>query len=312
MTPFPRRRLVVVVLIAACCAAIAAGAFWLSNGRTRLSPTMAFGGLVPRWAHPPKPTHVIIVVEENKATESIIGSASAPYINQLARQGAFFTHASGVAHPSQPNYLALFAGVTNNDGDDCPEDSVPSSTPTLGGRLRAAGLSFSGYSEGMPAVGYTACRVEDQRHGYARKHNPWVNFDDVPSSENRPFTSLPMDYDKLPTVSFIIPSLAHDMHDGTIAQGDAWLREYIGPIVDWARTHDGLVVVTWDESDEQRTNHIPTIFIGQNVKPGRYDETITHYNVLRTIEDLYGLAPVGKSLLAAPIQDCWRQEQDSR
>lgn len=305
MTEFLRRRWVVVVVVGVAILAVGAGALWFNSGRTRLSPTMAFGGLIPRWVHPPRPTHVIVIVEENKATESIIGSPHAPFINELAREGALFTHSSGVAHPSQPNYLGLFSGVTNSDGDDCPESTVPASTATLGGRLRSKGFSFTGYSEGMPTVGYTGCGVPGQPHGYARKHNPWVNFDDVPPTDNRPLQTMPSAYDKLPTATFIIPSLANDMHDGTIAQGDSWLRNNVGPIIAWARTHGALVILTWDESDEQRSNHIPTIFVGQDVKPGRYDEPITHYNVLRTIEDFYGLAPVGKSLVAAPIQDCW-------
>jgi hypothetical protein len=305
MTAFPRRWLIPVVILGVVLLAAAAAAVWFNNDRTRLSPVMAIGGLVRKWPHPPRPTHVIVIVEENKASESIIGSASAPYINELARKGAFFTQASGVAHPSQPNYLAIFAGVTNSDGDDCPEETVPASTPTLGGRLKSSGLTFGGYSEGMPTVGFTGCSVPGQPHGYARKHNPWVNFDDVTPTENLPLKLLPSAYNKLPTVAFIVPTLAHDMHDGTIAAGDAWLHDNVGPIVDWAQTHGALVIVTWDESDEQRSNHIPMIFIGQDVKPGRYYEATNHYNVLRTIEDFYGLAPLGKSLLAAPIEDCW-------
>lgn len=306
MTTDRRRRSIPIVILGVVLLAVAAAvAGWFNNDRTRLSPVMAVGGLVQKWQNPPHPTHVIVIVEENKASETIIGSAGAPYINELVRKGAFFTQASGVAHPSQPNYLALFAGVANSDGDDCPEATVPASTPTLGGRLRSKKLTFGGYSEGLPAVGFTGCSVPGQRHGYARKHNPWVNFTDVPSSENLPLKWLPSAYGRLPTVSFIIPSLEHDMHDGTIATGDAWLRDNVGPIVNWAQTHDALVIVTWDESDEQRTNHIPTLFVGEGVKPGRYDEAINHYNVLRTIEDFYGLPHLGKSVIAAPIEDCW-------
>jgi titin len=41
------------------------------------------------------------------------------------------------------------------------------------------------------------------------------------------------------------------------------------------------------------------------VKPGSYPETINHYNVLRTIEDMYGLPHIGNSATATPILDCW-------
>jgi hypothetical protein len=109
----------------------------------------------------------------------------------------------------------------------------------------------------------------------------------------------------LPTVSFVIPNLNNDMHDGTVAQADAWLRRHLDRYVRWARTHNSLLIVTWDEDDNSQDNQIPTIVTGQPVKPGSYAEQIDHYSVLRTLEDLYGLPDVGSSASAAPIGDCW-------
>jgi hypothetical protein len=42
------------------------------------------------------------------------------------------------------------------------------------------------------------------------------------------------------------------------------------------------------------------------VQTGRYEQRITHYNVLRTIEDLYGLPHAGASADAAPIVPIWK------
>ena len=39
------------------------------------------------------------------------------------------------------------------------------------------------------------------------------------------------------------------------------------------------------------------------VTPGEYPERIDHYRLLRTIEDVYGLAPLGESAAAEPIRD---------
>ena len=63
----------------------------------------------------------------------------------------------------------------------------------------------------MPGVGFTGCSSHDGL--YARKHNPWVNFSDVPASANQPFTSFPTNFTSLPTVSFVVPNLQNDMHD---------------------------------------------------------------------------------------------------
>jgi acid phosphatase len=60
----------------------------------------------------PNPAHVVIVVEENRSYASIIGNGSAPYINSLATNGASMMQSFAVTHPSELNYLALFAGNT--------------------------------------------------------------------------------------------------------------------------------------------------------------------------------------------------------
>lgn len=250
----------------------------------------------------PRPDHVVVVVMENKQYSSIIGNASAPYINHLASDGASFTRSHAVAHPSQPNYLALFSGSTQGIEDSsCPHTFTG---PNLASELTAAGLTFAGYSESMPHDGYTGCDAGD----YARKHNPWVNFTNVPATDNRTLASLPGDYTELPTVSFVIPNLANDMHDGTVAQGDAWLRTHINGYAQWATTHNSELVVTWDEDDnDTAANQIPTVIVGAHVRPGAYDEPITHYNVLRTLEDLYRLPHAGQSASAAPISDVFNR-----
>ena len=102
--------------------------------------------------------------------------------------------------------------------DSCPHTFAGAN---LGSQALAAGLGFAGYSEGLPSVGYTGCTSGR----YARKHNPWVNFTNVPAASNQPLTSFPTDYSTLPAVSFVIPNLDHDMHDGTIAQGDTWIHD---------------------------------------------------------------------------------------
>jgi acid phosphatase len=247
----------------------------------------------------PQPDHVVVVVEENHSFADIIGRPDAPYLNSLAGQGALFTQSFAVAHPSEPNYLALFSGSTQGITDDsCPHTFT---TPNLGAQLISAGHSFAGYSEGLPAPGATVCSAGE----YARKHNPWVNFPSVPASANLPFSAFPTDYASLPTVSFVIPNLANDMHDGSISQGDSWLRTHLDGYVQWAMTHRSLLVVTWDEDDLSQANQVPTIIVGAQVKPGRYAERITHYSVLRTLETAYGLPPVGAAASATAITDCW-------
>ncbi|HEX5121325.1 MAG TPA: alkaline phosphatase family protein [Pseudonocardiaceae bacterium] len=249
---------------------------------------------------PPRFDHVVIVMEENHSFNDIIGSSSAPYINGLAAQGALFADSFAVTHPSQPNYVALFSGSTQGlTSDSCPHTFTANN---VGNQLRAAGFSFTGYSEGLPADGSTVCTSGE----YARKHSPWTNFSDLPATVNTKFSEFPTDLTTLPTVSFVIPNLLDDMHDGTVAEGDTWLRDNIDAYVQWATAHNSLLIVTWDEDDNSMNNQIPTLFVGAHVTPGKYTERVTHYNVLRTLQDAYGLAPLGNSATATPITDVWQ------
>jgi PKD repeat protein len=258
----------------------------------------------------PTPDHVVIVVLENHGYSQIIGSSSAPYINSLATDtdGALFTQSFGVEHPSQPNYLDLFSGSNQSVILDFTPFSflLPFTTPNLGAALLQHGRTFTGYSEDLPSVGYTG----DNSGQYYRKHNPWVNWqgtgtNGIPSALNQPFTAFPSNYNNLPTVSFVIPNQDHDMHDGTIAQADIWLRTNIDGYVQWAKQHNSLLMLTFDEDDNGSNNQITTIFVGQMVKFGQYPEHITHYNVLRTLEDMYALPYAGSSSTATAISDCW-------
>lgn len=256
----------------------------------------------------PRPDHIVVVVEENKSFSQIVGNPEAPYINSLARRGALFTHSFGVGHPSQPNYLALFSGSTQGVTDDsCPQACTGE---TLAGELFRTGRSFGSYAESMPSAGYTGCSHD----GYARKHNPYVNWQGrgLPASANMPLASFPDQYARLPTVSFVIPDMEHDMHDGTIGMGDAWLAEHLGSYVQWAALHNSLLILTWDEGPRTGDNRIPTIFVGPMVRRGVYSRRIDHYDVLRTIGDMYGLGSLGKSGAATPIVEVWNPPGASR
>jgi acid phosphatase len=110
----------------------------------------------------------------------------------------------------------------------------------------------------------------------------------------------------LPTVAWFTPNLCHIIHDCNLPTGDAWLAATLPTYVDWAATHNSLLVITFDEAGHDVPNHIPTIFVGPMVLPGNTAQVINHYSILRTIEDMYGLAHIGKAAQAAPITGIWR------
>ncbi|MBI2700256.1 MULTISPECIES: alkaline phosphatase family protein [Mycobacterium] len=250
----------------------------------------------------PAYTHVVVVIEENRSQANIIGNKAAPFINALAAGGAMMAQSFAETHPSEPNYLALFAGSTFGlTKDSCPVDV--GAQPNLASELLAAGRTFGGYAEDLPAVGSTACSAGK----YARKHVPWVNFSNVPASVSVPFSAFPGpgNYASLPTVSFVIPNNDNNMHDGSIAQGDAWLNSRMAAYANWARANNSLLILTWDEDDGGPRNQIPTVFYGAHVQPGSYNETISHYNVLSTLQEMYGLPKTGYAATAPVIATIW-------
>ena len=112
---------------------------------------------LPARAALPRPAHVVVVIEENHTLAQVIESGNAPYLSTVARSGALFTQAHGVTHPSQPNYFALFAGLTNANGDGCPAAGLSRTAPNLASELLAAGFTFVAYSEALPKAGFLGC-----------------------------------------------------------------------------------------------------------------------------------------------------------
>jgi acid phosphatase len=249
-----------------------------------------------------RPDHIVLLMLENKDYASINGSAEAPYLNSLARQGATFTHSFAITHPSQPNYVAIISGSTQGvTSDACPQQFR--GKENLPHQLLAAGLGFVGYSESMPAAGFTGCSAAGL---YARKHNGWVDFDNVPDTSNQPFSAFPTDFSTLPTLAYVVPNLCNDMHDCPISTGDRWTRDHLDAYVQWAKTHNSVLIVTLDEDGGARDNRIFTVVVGEHVKVGAFDERIDHYAILRTIEAAYGLSALGSAAQRTPITDIWR------
>lgn len=245
------------------------------------------GAVRAKDAEPPRYDHIIVVVMENHSVQQIAGAKEAVYLHKLSRGGANFVRSFGVAHPSQPNYLALFSGSTQGVRNDWRHEFK---APNLATRLAAKGKRFVGFIE----------------TGSPRKHNPWRSFAGVEDVEKR-LDSLPSNFRRLPDVSFVIPNLIDDMHNGTIAQGDLWLSRHIGRYARWSKTHNSLLIVTFDEDDRMTKNQVFTVFYGAKIRPGKYRSRIDHYDVLRTIENIEGIRPLGESAARTGVGAVWNR-----
>ena len=96
----------------------------------------------------PQPDHVVVVVLENHSFDQIIDPVRAPFIYSLAANSALFVNAFAVAHPSQPNYFALFSGSTQGVCDNADHSF---DVPNLAAALASVNKSFIGYIESFTA-----------------------------------------------------------------------------------------------------------------------------------------------------------------
>lgn len=289
---------VAVVLLLAGCAPGAAPTL-TSAPVTTPPPTR------PAPSSPPAATataiqHIVVIVDENKPAGSVIGDPQAPYLTSLAHAGALATAYSAITHPSLPNYLALTAGTTAGITTDCnpPGGSCLATGPNLAEELDRAGRSWRMYAESMPAPCTTA-----NTSLYAVKHNPFLYFPSVTSSaaycaaHDVPYSRFAGDLasaSTLPAFSFISPNLCDDMHDCSVATGDAWLKANVPAILASPAftTQRSLLVVTFDEGDAG-DNVVACLFAGSAARAHTVVATpFTHYSLLRTIDDVWGLAPL--------------------
>jgi hypothetical protein len=252
----------------------------------------------------PKPDHIVVVMMENENYSSIIGNpAQAPYINSLAQAGASFSDAHGEWHPSLPNYYALLSGSTQGLTNSTPPAPGSINADNLPNELAQHGYSFASYGDEYTPAAFLAY---SDLPGTATAPNPvdkWLTCPGSVPGQGCGFPTNAAGYANLPTVTFVHGNQYQSMHDGNVLEGDTWVKNTFSDYANWAATHNSELLVTWDEDNFTTANHMPTVLYGANVTPGSYGETINHYNMLRTIEDMYGLPYLANDANAAPITD---------
>jgi phosphatidylinositol-3-phosphatase len=267
-----------------------------------VSDTTSTSDSIPDSTLSSKPGHIIFLWLENKNYSQIINSAAAPYINSLISEGTLFTNFHAIGHPSYPEYIRFFAGTDNGKKDDFCINGTPYKNLNLYTQLNQKGKTFAWYSEDLPEPGSDICNSG----AYVERHNPTQCFSNVPKSVNKRWLDFPTDYSILENVVCISPNLNNDMHNGTIAKGDAWVENNLKTLIDWCKTHNSVFVVYFDEDNGTSDNHIAVIAIGQNIKK-KYKSDIyyNHYNWTRTILEKYGADQIANSVNIQAINDCW-------
>jgi phosphatidylinositol-3-phosphatase len=316
------------LLPAVVCLMIVATGFTLTTGISTASPAAAGPVVTAKGPCGTTPvgstsyTHVIWIWMENHSYPTIIGSPQAPYINKLASSCGLATNYHNITHLSLPNYIGATSGLSVLDlqkfAFDCAPSSICStSSPSVFGQ----GESWKAYEDSMPAN----CNPSDFRN-YAVRHNPPVYYTTLAgcSTHDVPYTQFKTDLfsNALPAFSFITPNIIHDMHNGTVAQGNYWLSQNLRPIFRSSAYKSGSVAVfiTWDEGEggvgvpgeDCTTNtldiscHVATIVASPSTIPGTQSSVLfNHYSLLRTAEELLGLPLLGNAGSATSMKSAF-------
>lgn len=233
----------------------------------------------------------------------------------------------------------------------------PRQVRTLPDQLERAGLTWRAYMEDMgnnPAREAATCahvpvgtrettqqaQIGDQ---YAARHNPFVYFHSIIDDRRRcdghvvNLSLLATDLQSIATTAnyiFITPNLCNDGHDASCVDGrrgglaaiDVFLRKWVPLIMQSAAFRsDGMLVVTFDESDQEGAQgsaaccgerplpgavyppgisgpgggRIGAVVLSPYVRPGTVShQPYNHYSLLRTVETLFALPPLGYAAAA--------------
>ncbi|HEY5486031.1 MAG TPA: alkaline phosphatase family protein [Candidatus Limnocylindrales bacterium] len=275
----------------------------------RVTPTATTGPNRPPSAGVPAFSHVYVIIFENKEYSSIVGSSSAPYINSLVARYGLSTSFYAERHPSEPNYIALTSGGTQGITDDGVYNLAVNS---LFDQVSASGRTWHAYMQGYPGncfTGYSSSAVADgvgKPGVYARKHDPAISYTSISGNSARcaNITNLAGFDPAAANFEFITPNMINDMHDGTIADGDNFLKAFLPKITGSSAFTNSVVFVTFDEgtTNVNGGGHIATIAITPNMTAGyKASGFYTHYSMLHTIEQAWGLPFLGSASSASSM-----------
>ena len=274
--------------------------------------------------------YIVTILMENNGlcdvTSSLVsgcGSASipAPYITSLAQYYGFNTHYTGVGHPSEPNYVALFGGSTfgyTADGYCC----FQLNSPNLVDRLEAAGLTWKAFAEDSSGSG--TCGFMPPRSG---DHYPFIDFSDMKTSArcaNMLATTSPLDPEfvatlngaTLPNYVWLTPNDCDNMHSCSVATGDAYLATLV-PLILSSRmftTQNAALFIVFDEGNDfcptgnSSSDCVVAEWSGPAVKKA-YSSTTSynHYSYLSTLEAEWNLASLTPNdASATPMTEFFR------
>lgn len=249
---------------------------------------------------------LFVIPIENHGLDQTIGNPNLPYLNQLASSYAYCTNYTTRVHPSLPNYLLMTSGQTWGVTDDAYH-LIPGDQNVFA-QMTAAGVPWRAYAQSMGRP----CRTTDSEV-YASRHNPAVYYDSVVNGgacaqQVVDLSQLPADLASgTPRFVWITPDLQNDWHDGTAAQLDAFLSQWV-PLIMGSSAYQsgGTLVIVADENDSGTL--VPAIVVSSRLAQAPFQDPTAYdqRSLCATIQDLMGVprlpATAGINSLASMLR----------
>jgi PKD repeat protein len=254
--------------------------------------------------------YILIILMENKNFNQINGSASAPYLNQLAHNYSLATKYTACDHPSLPNYMCLTGANNYFTGTNCkPTGTCTTSNASIVDRVESAGLTWRAYMEDMPSPCF-----KSSLGNYTYLTNPFIFYNSIGNNATRctshvvpansggkglPDDNLVKALGSTSTASnymWLTPNLCNNMHNCSISRGDSYLSKIVPLILNSAifKTQKAALFITFDEGyGRYPTDYVYTVWAGPAVKTQYKSSTqYSHYSLTSTIGAAWGLQPL--------------------
>jgi acid phosphatase len=252
---------------------------------------------------------VFIIIFENELESAVLQDE---YMRTLQERGVRLSDYHGVTHPSQPNYVAAVTGLPFVTSDACQDVDATNIVDLLENK----GVTWKAYMEDLPEDDKAVCISTDKL--YFRKHNPFVSLNNIRNNParlakivNAKQLEADVNNGSLPQFCWYTPNIQNDGHsppDTTPNQRwsgieflSQWLKGFLEPLLaNPSFTKGTMVVIIFDESLPYDDNHVYATLLGDVVKPGTIEaDHYTHYSLLRTIEENFGLGTLDRNDLTA-------------
>lgn len=283
------------------------------------------------------------VIGQADPADSTGATLLTPFTTKIAQNYGLATYYFGATHPSLPNYLASVAGDyfgVQSDADSCfaPDHGTPCisglTAPNIVDQLEQKHISWEVLQQSMPNIGFLGTRFPISGPKlYAQKHNPFLYFNSVATNPSRLQNIKPFDLAQfqaelndphhMARFVYIAPDQCNDQHGttgcaddaGLLKQGDTFLQQAVTAIQNSPSFTDRSVIfVVWDENDFSGNlgccgaagvggGHIASIVITKNGKPIKSAKPMTHYSMLATIEEGFGLPLLANAKTANTMWD---------